>query len=58
MNEKQADRVIELLEYIALNTQIMAKVAQAAVNHFQFKPFIDPFAPMVPAGLEKHLPGH
>jgi hypothetical protein len=58
MTEKQAERVIELLEYIALNSQIVAKVATGTANHFQLKPFIDPFAPTVPAGLEKHLPRH
>lgn len=58
MNEKQAERVIELLEYIELNSQIVAKVATGTASHFQFKPFIDPFAPKVPAGLEKHLPAH
>jgi hypothetical protein len=55
MDKKQAKRVIELLEYIALNVQIVAKVAQAAAAQFQIKSLINPFEPKVPEGLEKLL---
>ena len=53
MNEEQAKRVIELLEYIAINVQVTAKIAHAATAHFGIKPLIDPFAPKPPEGLGK-----
>jgi hypothetical protein len=57
MNEQQAKRAIELLEYIALNVQVLTKIAQAAAAQFQIKPLIDPFEPKAPEGLGKFPQG-
>ncbi len=48
MNEEQGKYAIELLEYIAINIRVVAKVAQAAAMQYGIKPVIDPFEPKAP----------